>query len=205
MWYWRFRIITFRGSSAGMLHRDGKLVRATMHAQREIVVTAEYCNGTTIKPQLVGLTEELTACKRVCEACMAAGLHRSPLHREKDDLKLNFVLWTLEFSCWFSFVLWLWLWFWKSGATWTGWQACLCLHVWPPLCHRARQIMLIPPVFFAASRFVSCLIRWSVKFGIIHWTWNSRAVLSATWWSFVLSLLVCLHFSWAHDFLLFFE
>ena len=51
----------------------------------------EYCNGTIIKPQLVGLTEGLTACKRACEACMAAGLDRSPLHREEDDSKLNFV------------------------------------------------------------------------------------------------------------------
>ena len=149
----------------------------------------------------MGLTEGLTARVRGMHAvCMAAGLDRSPLHREKDDLKLNFVLWTLEFSCWFSFVLWLWLWFWKSGATWTGWQACRCLRVWTTLCHRARQTMLIPPVFFAASRFVFCLIRCSVKFGIVYWTWNSQAVLGATWWLFVLSLLVCLHFSWSHDF-----
>ena len=30
------------------------------------------------------------------------------------------------------------------------------------------QTMLIPPVFLAASRFVFRLIRWSVKFGIVH-------------------------------------
>ena len=134
-----------------------------------------------------------------------AGLDRSPLHREKDDLKLNFVCWTLEFSCRFSFVLWLWLLFWKSGTTWTAWQACRCLQVLTVLCHRARQIMLIPPVFFPASRFVFCLIRWSVKFGIVHWTWNSQAVLSATWLSLVLFLFICLHFSWSDDFLLFFQ
>ena len=81
------------------------------------------------------------------------------------------------FLYWFLFVLWLWLRFWKSKATWTGWQACCCLSVWTALCHRARQPMLIPPVFLQLPDlffvwFVRLLsLAWFIEFEILWPSW----------------------------------
>ena len=54
--------------------------------------------------QLIWTTEQPQQIHEVDEECGFTILDRSRLHREKDDLKLNFVLWSSEFSCWFSFV-----------------------------------------------------------------------------------------------------
>ena len=93
--------------------------------------------------------------------CMAAGLDRSPLHREKDDFKLNFRIFMLIFICCVVVIVIL-----KEQSDLNRvarLPACVDYALPQSTADNADL-----PVFFAASRFVFCLIRCSVKFGIVY-------------------------------------
>ena len=124
----------------------------------------EYCNGTIIKPQLVGLTEGLTACKRACQACMAwTAVHSTEKRRLELELRsLNFRIFMLIFICFVVVIVIL-----KERSD-LNWLASVplpaCLDYALP---QSTADNAYPCRLFCSFQVGFCLIRWSVKFGIV--------------------------------------